>query len=463
MSLGRGNSNSNTRGSIPPRSGPNGISKIADLSLEPRPALSESNSKKTGQDFLQICQWNARSLSSSEKISYVTELPGDLIGLQEVWSPSTLVLRSLNLLAVTRENSRGGGSAITVRNPRLWIAQEVLRFEDSIIVKIVLEPKSYFYFGSCYVSPSNFYGFRNLMNLIYSNTSRSLIDRLILIGDWNKPRGILDSEIVSVLRKVGLKAVQTNNPTRGDSFLDLLFHGKDIIVKDSLCMSSVTDHLAVSWFVLINQPDRCERRFYLPNRRIQDEISLYTLFDNRPLTLSISSALKSWKKLGLKARMWPKKPKVWSSFFEYISSSKDLPFKELEKLYWQSTIDKILDRRPSNPKGFFGFLKSVYRYNADKRESGLITKLELSDGKITCDKDLIDLELASFLKEIQVDNAWPTLSPNPFPSLPALRDDYLFELLSLVNSGKASAWDAFSDIWFSKTYRDLAAFRWSCL
>ena len=47
------------------------------------------NSTKTHPTEFSLCQWNARSIQSKEKLDFIENLPGSLILLQEIWHRSS--------------------------------------------------------------------------------------------------------------------------------------------------------------------------------------------------------------------------------------------------------------------------------------------------------------------------------------------------------------------------------------
>lgn len=413
---------------------------------------------------MQISHWNVRSFSCQEKVTYVEELPGDILGLQEIWKPSNLLIDTLGLFSNLRDSNRGGGVGLMLKEGRFTVLEEVLKIEDILIVKILIKPKSYFFMGTCYISPNNPNSFRNLMQLLYQNASHSLISRLILVGDFNRPLGSCDPEILSLSKKIGVKPVQPSLPTRQNAYLDILFHGEDVEIIDSLTIPSPSDHKAVTWFLKIYHPTKSTRTLYkLPNKKLQDIFSLQVLQDDLPLLSSLSNTLTSWQRLGSRRFVKPKKPKLWSNFLDYITSNDHLSFKELEKLYWENLINEMLHNRSKDPKRFFSFLKKVYKYNSERREGSIISRLMSDNNCIIADKESVDHALADVIREIQIDQLWPSLARIPFPCLPALNEEYLLQLLDLLHDGKASAWDPFSDIWFNNEFRWLTASRMCCL
>jgi len=154
--------------------------------------------------------------------------------------------------------------------------------------------------GSCYIPPNNLGIFRNLIQLLYKNASQSFISRLILVGDFNRPLGALDPEIIALSKKLGLVPCQSLFPTRNNAYLDLLFHGKDIEVRESVTINSPSDHKAVSWFIKIHHPTNKTENYRLPNRKLQNVLSLNVLLEDEPLVISFSNALTLWRKHGSK-------------------------------------------------------------------------------------------------------------------------------------------------------------------
>ena len=93
-------------------------------------------------------------------------------------------------------------------------------------------------------------------------------------------------------------------------------------------------------------------------------------------------------------------------------------------------------------KEAYDTLRRILKYNLiGKRDGGIINQLIDDDGKLVCSQEEVNEQLARTLKEIQIDETWGWIKKTNFPKLPRLDEIQIEQIVDLLTTGKAVAYD----------------------
>ncbi len=422
--------------------------------------------QKVCNNTINFLQWNARSLSTHQKLNFLRGIPSSIITVQEYGNPHNLLESSpFNVISKMRSDNKGGGTALLFNDIDFEIIKTIQVNQDTCLYRVVLNKLRIVWLSSIYLNRGSISQIQALFSCISSNVPPEEWQYLLLMGDFNvdlckeDPKKKLISDLSKQFK---LTIAQPCSQTRGESCLDFAIHGSSINPQCISTFSSPSDHKAILWSVSISTPTR-KKTQRIPNRKTADQISLHAVKSQE--TCNASDVLKLFQKLRRKnKRRWWKlirnKPKTFPYFKFLLSLKEDDNILKESRLYWENFwLENETKRFSPKSKEAFAKYKTILKYhNYEKKDGSIVSCLKQNDGTIVHDPKEVSKALIESLKQIQFKEECNPPQTLTIPKLPDLSMDEMKGICNCLSTKKAISFDLFSDVILS----DEEAFEATC-
>ncbi len=409
---------------------------------------------------IKLLSWNCRSLTQSKVVEILKQKPKILM-LQEIWKPTEDVLSLLDMSKELQQRGDGyGGYLLAWKDDVLRLNQGPYTLnEDSIISKALLADNRSVWIGSVYLSRASKKTLLETFSKVKEYVPEREWSRILLAGDWNidilDQNNKLTQALKTITKQMGLK-IHCSNETRGKKVIDFVVAGNDIKIERTLSVEChLSDHKMVLSETEIPKPLTSQKR-KIPNRRAANFITLKSLENaknSREFLNNVDGMMKN-RKYNIMMELKPKKydRSLLNTLLQL--EEEDASFKKVIDDYWSNL--NILNERlrysaeTQNIKEAFSFLKRVYKYNQYyKRDGSIVQKILMDDGSIETRPKEVDGILLEVMKKTQQVETEPFYNGKiPFPRLKEPSLNEMWEILDIMSTNKAIAFDGLSDIMF---------------
>ena len=407
---------------------------------------------------LKIAQWNVRGINQRDKIHVVNSISHNFFALQESGHPHSDSLDMLHKSPINLRERNGdirGGGTLTLSDLRITNKQVHFINKDSSILRIVLDGVFVIWFGNIYLNRGTTKQIQKMFSVIQKVIPANEICNLILVGDFNininEKKGPKFRILNSLCKQLHLTINEPLQGTRGNSKLDFLINGTGIVTKfdSQLEFEFLSDHTIVIWTINFNTTSK-PKSITIPNKKLAKEMTELAILDKDVTNaLELSNCFLSKRKMKAKQAYLKltQQKKRNEAYTELLLAVKDesMILKDIN-LYWENFWNDNERKRYSVlSKEAFKTMNTICKYHP--REGTIVNQILLENGTITRDDKDISSTLIQVLKDIQFSEKFHQYDGNlPFPKLPELNQAQIEEILKSLSTGKAVAFDLFSDL-----------------
>lgn len=410
-------------------------------------------------NLLTLAQWNIRGINDNKRINLINSINCDLFALQEIGHPQRSFIELIHkdtLQRKERDPLEKGGGTLTLTNLRITHKEEFLVNVDTSLQRIILDGVFVIWFGNVYLNRGSTNQIQQLFAVLSKVIPTNEIKNLILIGDFNINIGEYKGPKFTLLRDLCKQFQLTiNEPilaTRGTSKLDFLITGSQINVKDEFQLKSPSDHNIVIWTIKIKATTK-PKRIVIPNKALAKEITELAIMDD-----DVTNAMELIQSFLLKRKMKEKKiflklkqRRIQNDMLMNIllaTKDEDSILEDLIKYWGEFWNDNEKMRYSALSKEAFKTMKSICKYHLfEKRDGSIVSQILLDSGIIANDDKVVSKKLIEVLENIQFSDKFEQYNGDlPFPELPKLEQKEIEQILASISTGKAVAFDLFSDL-----------------
>ena len=407
---------------------------------------------------ITISQWNLWGLSLLGKVNILNSLECDIITFQEINHPSNDLINHIHkpILDQKERVERKGGGTITLASLPITSNQVISVNKDSNLQRLVIDGVFVLWLGNIYLNKGHPKQIQKLFSIIQNAIPEHERQNLILIGDFNikleDPKNSKTVLLRNLCKQFSLTINEPSKGTRGESKLDYLISGSQIMASLKDQISSISDHDILTWRVDFKATTK-PKEIFVPNKILATEITKQSILDEN--TVNASSLIESFlTRRKLKRRQAFVKLKRTKRSNEALQNilltikDEDSIMEDINQ-YWGNFWDENeLKRYSPLSKEAFNLLKTICKYHLyEKRDGSIVNQILMDDGKVTTDKDQVSSSLIDVLKSIQHSDQFEQYTGKmPFPDLPELDEKSVKGILSSLSTGKALSYDLFSDM-----------------
>jgi len=417
----------------------------------------------TNKKKIRLVQWNCHSLNWN-KLHYALSHSSELLFLQEVWRPETIVKEQIPQEAFLklRDQNHAGGSLLWIRNLNYKLSRKVPINQDFDVHRILIDRDKFIWIGSVYLSLGTPSQIKALFKSIYESIPSYEWKFLLLVGDYNVDlRSDLPKKslLLTLIKQFGLQVKQTHTNTFGTSELDFIIHGSAVEVDPISVNNGPSDHKLIIWEASLPCPET-RSKIRVPNKKFAEYTTNYAWTNAKNTKeflryIQYSCRAHPQRTIATVKRKAYKKPAIQV----LLEADDDCDALEIIRQYFRQFNNELEDRRFSNiSKEFFRYVRKVFKYDQiDKRDGSIISSILGENQEIITDPKEVNKQLMLTIKELQVDLRKPQPKNLDFPSLDIKTPMEMKEILNRLWSGKAIAWDSVTDSIFQREWKDHSA------
>ena len=418
--------------------------------------------KNSNLNPISIVSWNAHSLNDVNKQLYIQSLPQSILCIQETWGANEFPVQSLvnnvNIHYRGRENSRGGGT-VTILKSGFRVLQEYRVNKDTSLAKLEVHGNKILWLCNCYLNQGRTSQIQKLFKVIKNCIPGCQFNRTIIIGDLNVNSIEKTSEKFRLLnqlsRELGMRILEPDCPTFKDAKLDLAIIPKDMEANLVTAKGNLSDHSPIVLEIKLNTFNKDKTKIWLPNRELAVRNTLNALKESDSISEFLRNFDQSLVTNGNRVMKSLKKHEYERNLFNKLTQSKDIDVKQVINQYWKDLLLENENRRFSNDcSKAFEELQRIFGYKNFELRDGSIANCVKVDGVIVTEPYEVNLKVMDALKLLQYNDQFPETNLTEFPNMPPLSDQDASEIIDAMSSGKALAYDLFSDIIFNGANKD---------
>ncbi len=182
-----------------------------------------------------------------------------------------------------RDDERGGGTLLWVKNLPHKINRSLFVNKDFSIYRILLGRDKYIWLASVYLSQGKFSQIQLLFKTILKGIPAEEWKYLVIAGDFNVDLNKTNKrkELLQCLAKqFKLQIARTHCDTHLNGELDYILLGSGIKVEDLIASNSLSDHKIISCSVEIPVPEH-KNPILLPNRKLANRVTIENLLKSQ--------------------------------------------------------------------------------------------------------------------------------------------------------------------------------------
>ena len=191
---------------------------------------------KVCSDAINILQWNARSLSTQEKISFLKGISQDIMAIQEFGNLNLELLRTIpyEVVSKTRGCEKGGGTALLFDDFPFQITKSIEVNQDTCLYRVILGQLKVVWMSSVYLNRGSVSQIQAFFSCIGKYNPSEEWQFILLLGDFNVDISQDSSKrrlISSLTKQFRLQIIQPCSDTRNGSCLDFAIHGSALRLR----------------------------------------------------------------------------------------------------------------------------------------------------------------------------------------------------------------------------------------
>ena len=271
--------------------------------------------------------------------------------------------------------------------------------------------------------------------------------------------------VTKVCKQMGFEVI-AGGPTRKGAVLDFVIAGSAVKISDLKVVKSdnISDHDILTFNISVKIPDMSLRNIYLPNKKLADKFTVNSLKKAKNSTDFLNNILKRLKSrkmnICLKVKKKPFKKELLDKLL--FSDCEDEDLARIISEYWREKAHEVEeDRFGGRLKEAFKFMKSVFKYHEyDRRDGSIISRIVGDGGEVICDPGEVNKRVIHNLKTLQTKEDEVLYSqPIPFPVLKELTIQEMEQILEVLSTHKAVAYDGLSDVMFEGKWKKQTMFK----